>query len=70
MNKFQNVKFKNVDEFLDYLPDNEREIVDFLRDIVFNSLPNPLEKLSYNVPFYHLNSRVCFIWPASVPWEK
>jgi hypothetical protein len=70
MNKFQNVKFKNVDEFLDYLPDNEREIVDFLRDIVFNSLPNPLEKLSYNVPFYHLNSRVCFIWPASVPWGK
>lgn len=70
MNKFQNVRFNNVEEFLDYLPDNEREIVDFLRNIVFNSLPNPTEKLSYNVPYYYLHSRVCFIWPAAIPWGK
>jgi hypothetical protein len=25
------------------------------------------EKLSYGVPFYFRQSRVCFIWPASVP---
>jgi len=70
MNKFQNVKFNNVEDFLGYLPDNERRIVDVLRDLIFNNLPNPDEKLSYNVPYYYLNSRVCFIWPAAVPWGK
>lgn len=70
MSKYQKVKFSNVEVFLDYLPDNERKIVDFLREIIFNSLPNPIEKISYNVPYYYLNSRVCFIWPASVPWGK
>jgi hypothetical protein len=68
MNKFQNLKFNNVDEFLDYLPENERKLVEVLRNITLNSLPNPVEKLAYNVPYYYLNSRVCYIWPASVPW--
>jgi len=68
MSKFQKIKFSNVEELLDYFPDNEREIVDFLRDIILNYLPNSVEKLSYNVPYYYIHSRVCFIWPASVPW--
>ena len=68
MKKLQNIKFNSIEEFLDYLPQNERIIVDILRDLVFDSLPNPIEKLSYNVPYYYLNSRVCFIWPASVSW--
>lgn len=38
-----------------------------LREIVFACLPNAKEKLSYGVPYYFLHSRVCFIWPASVP---
>lgn len=25
------------------------------------------EKLSYGVPYYFLKSRICFIWPASMP---
>jgi len=68
MNKFQNVKFNNVDEFLDFLPENELEIVEFLRTVVFDCISNCREKLSYNVPYYYRHSRVCFIWPASVPW--
>ncbi len=34
MSKMQNVDFKNVEEFLDYLPDAERKIVDYLREVI------------------------------------
>jgi hypothetical protein len=68
MKKFQNVNFKSVDEFLDYLPDNERKIVNLLRFTIFDCLSIITEKLSYNVPFYYHKKRICFIWPSSVPW--
>ncbi|MCH8487328.1 MAG: DUF1801 domain-containing protein [Candidatus Cyclonatronum sp.] len=65
MNKFQHTKFKTVGAFLDYLPEKEREIVEALRNLITESLPECEEKLSYNVPFYYRNSRICYIWPAS-----
>lgn len=68
MNKIQPTAFRNVGEFLDVLPDEERSIALFLRDIVLSSLSPIEEKLAYNVPFYYGQSRICFIWPASVPW--
>lgn len=64
----QIIKFKNIGDFLDSLPDNELQIVEILRDLVLESIPNCIEKLAYNVPFYYRHSRVVFIWPASVPW--
>lgn len=68
MNKFQHTKFKSVGAFLDYLPEKEREIVEALRNLITESLPECEEKLSYNVPFYYRHSRICYIWPASIPW--
>src|SRR5688572_22518649 len=68
--KMQNVSFSNVDEFLEFLPDDERKIVEVLRNLVFNCIPYCTEKLSYNVPFYRVNKNICFIWPASVQWGK
>lgn len=68
MNKFQSVSFKNIHEFLFYLPDNELKIVEQLREMVFECIPDVKEKLSYNVPFYYRYSRICFIWPGSVQW--
>ena len=65
----QGLNFRNVDDFLDFLPENEREIVEALREITLSQLPaNTREKVSYNVPYYFLKKRVCFIWPAAVPW--
>jgi len=64
----QNVNFGSIGEFLDYLPDTERKIVDILRHIVQDSIPDVKEKLSYNVPYFSRYYRVCFIWPAAVPW--
>jgi hypothetical protein len=70
MNKFQDVHFSSVEDFLDYLPENEKGITLFLRKLIFDNIPNCVEKLAYNVPFYYLKSRICYIWPASVPWGK
>ena len=65
-NKFQDVDFKNVEEFLDYLPDAELKIVLTLRKMIFDCIPNCQEKLSYNVPFYHRKKNICFIFPHAI----
>lgn len=67
---FQNgIKFQSFVEFWEYLPEEERIMVDLLREIVLNTLPyNTKEKLTYNVPFYYGRRRICLIWPAAVPW--
>lgn len=64
----QPVTFATIDDFLAYLPDPERKIVDFLRNLVLDCIPGVTEKLAYNVPYYYRHSRIAFIWPASVPW--
>ena len=68
MSKIQPVKFLSLEDFLSYLPNHERKIVDFLRQIIWQCIPDCQEKLAYNVPYYYRFSRICFIWPASVPW--
>src|SRR5829696_3835563 len=70
MNRFQDVDFRNVNDFLDYLPDKELGIVERLRELVFECIPDAKEKLAYNVPFYYRHSRICFIWPGIVQWGK
>lgn len=55
-------------EFWEFIPENERIIVDVLRPVVLQHLPSYCkEKLSYNVPFYYGKRRICLIWPGSVP---
>ena len=59
-----------MEEFLDFLPEEERRIVEQLREIIFSCLPDAKEKLAYNVPFYYGYNRICYIWPGSVPWGR
>ncbi|MBG6110650.1 hypothetical protein IWX84_001530 [Flavobacterium sp. CG_9.10] len=66
----QGIQFESVNEFLDNLPEEELEIVLFLRKIILECMPDCKEKLAYNVPFYYRHSRICYIWPASIPWGK
>lgn len=68
--KMQDVSFNDVNEFLDFLPDDERKIVNKLRKIIFDCAPEAVEKLSYNVRFYKQHRNFCFIWPSSVLWGK
>jgi Domain of unknown function (DU1801) len=64
----QDVSFKTVDDFLEFLPKEELKIVQYLRQIVFDCMPDAQERLAFNVPFYRLRANVCFIWPPSVKW--
>ncbi|WP_413999207.1 DUF1801 domain-containing protein [Flavobacterium sp. W1B] len=70
MGNSQGVQFKSLEEFFDYLPEDELEIVLFLRKIILECVVDHKEKLAYNVPFYYRHSRICYIWPTSVPWGK
>ncbi len=63
-------KFSGVDDFLSFLPEDERRITNLLRSIVKEALPEAQEKLSYNVPFYRIHANICFIWPGAVLWGK
>ncbi len=69
MNFQKGIKFQSFIEFWDFLPENERIIVDVLRQIILENLPATCkEKLAYNVPYYYGNKRICLIWPGSIPW--
>jgi hypothetical protein len=61
-------KIKSVMQLYDLLTDEERIIVDVLRQIITETLPGYCrEKISYNVPFFFGNKSICLVWPASVP---
>jgi len=62
------MKIKNVVELFAILPENERIMVDVLRQIILETLPPYCkEKISYNVPFVYGNKGICIIWPATIP---
>jgi len=50
------------------LPENERIIVDVLRQLIIDHLPAYCkEKISYNVPFFYGKKGICIVWPATIP---
>jgi hypothetical protein len=61
-------KIKSLLQLFELLPENERIIVDVLRQIIIENLPAGCkEKISYNVPFFSGNKGICIIWPATIP---
>ena len=61
------MNFKSIFELYDYLPEDERILVDVLRQIVYKNLPEYCkEKLSFSFPYFHGKRGICIIWPASV----
>ena len=68
MGKMQSVNFHSVEDFLEFLSEEELKIVEALRKIILDVIPNCKEKLSYNVPYYSRFKRICFIWPPSIKW--
>lgn len=62
------LKIKSLLQLFDLLPEDQRLIMDVLRQIVLENLPAYCkEKISYNVPFFYGNKGICIIWPAAVP---
>lgn len=66
--KMQSYNFRNVHDFLSYLPEKELEITEFLREKVYECIPNVKEKLSYSVPYFSRFKAICFIWPGVIKW--
>lgn len=66
--KMQNVSFKKLEDFYDYIEGEERKIVLLLRSLIYENIPEVKEKLSYQVPFFYKRKRICFIWPGSITW--
>lgn len=68
MKESEPIKIKSVLQLLEMLPEDERIIVDVLRQIILENLPSTCkEKISYNVPFFHGKRGICIIWPATIP---
>ena len=61
-------KIRSLVQLFEILPEEERIIVDVLRQIILENLPDYCkEKISYNVPFYHGNKGICIVWPSTIP---
>ena len=62
------IKIKSVNHLYDVLPEDERIIVDVLRQIIKAHLPAACkEKISYNVPFFYGNKGICIVYPSFMP---
>jgi len=62
------VKITSLLQLYEILPEQERLIVDVLRQIVEQNLPDYCkEKLSFNVPYFCGKKGICIIWPSTVP---
>ena len=61
-------KIRSLVQLFEILPEEERIIVDVLRQIILENLPGYCkEKISYNVPFFYGNKGICIIWPSTIP---
>jgi hypothetical protein len=59
---------KSLIQLYDLLPEDERIMVDMLREIVKHTLPDHCkEKISFSVPYFHGKKGICIIWPATIP---
>ncbi len=68
MKSHDSPKIKSLLQLYEILPDDERIIVDILRQIIIENLPATFkEKISFNVPFFYGKKGVCIIWPSTIP---
>ena len=61
-------KIQTLVELFQILPEEERIIVDVLRQIILENLPARCkEKIAYNVPYFYGNRGICIVWPSTIP---
>jgi hypothetical protein len=61
-------KIKSLVQLYEILPNDERIIVDVLRQVIIDNLPAYCkEKISFNVPFFHGKKGICIVWPSTIP---
>lgn len=61
-------KIRTLSQLYQQINENERVLVDILRQLTQEVLQNyGKEKISFGVPYFCSNKGICIIWPASVP---
>jgi uncharacterized protein len=50
-----------VDEYIECLPDEKREIAEQVREMILSLVPHVQEKLSFKIPFYHYHGMFCYL---------
>lgn len=50
-----------VDEYIESLPNEKREIAEQLRELILTIIPHVQEKLSFKIPFYHYHGMFCYL---------
>jgi hypothetical protein len=68
MNAVTAVKVSSIVQLYQLIPEEEKIIVDVLREIIRENLPAYCkEKISFNVPFFYGRRSICIVWPATIP---
>ena len=68
MKTYNIAKIGSMLHLFERLPENERIIVDVLRQIIRENLPpHCKEKLAFNVPYFYGKKGICIVWPSSIP---
>lgn len=52
---------KQVDAYIDALPDGKRELGATIREIILSEVPDIEERFSFKLPFYHYFGIFCYI---------
>ena len=52
---------KDVDEYIDTLPEKEQRIATTIREMLLDLVPGIQEKISFKIPFYHYFGMFCYI---------
>ena len=61
-------KIRSLLQLYELLSEDERIMVDVLRQIIIENLPSYCrEKLAFNVPYFYGHRGICIVWPASIP---
>jgi hypothetical protein len=55
---------KAVDAFIDGLPPDKAVLVNRVRELLHELVPEIVEKLSFKIPFYHYHGMFCYINPT------
>lgn len=62
------MKITSLIQLFECLTEEERIILDVLRQIIREQLPpHCKEKLAFNVPYFYGRKGICIVWPASIP---
>lgn len=62
-------KHKDFDSFFEAILPTEQAICLRVRALILENFPELKEKFSYGVPYYFGNTRICFMYPASLPYS-